>query len=71
MFSQEFTAKKYDNAAYVRRLYRALLDREPDAEGLANWVSRLDKGASREDVFKGFAGSQEFARLCASYQIAR
>lgn len=38
------------NARYVRFLYREILDRCPDAAGLAHWTSRLDAGASRWGV---------------------
>lgn len=48
----------------VYRLYRATLDREPDANGFANWSERLSTGTSFEDVIRGFVNSPEFV---ASY----
>ncbi len=71
IFSSEFKGKNYSNTAYVKQLYRAFMGREYDAAGLADWVGRLNRGASREDVFNGFAGSQEFTRICQSYGIVR
>ncbi len=71
VFSQEFKAKNYCNEDFVKRLYLAMMGRQPDAAGLADWVSRLETGAKREEVFNGFALSSEFTALCAGYGIAR
>ncbi len=69
IFSKEFTDKNYDNATFVRILYRAFFDREPDSSGFNAWVERLNKGATRQSVVDGFAQSQEFIELCAMYAI--
>ncbi|MCR8550895.1 DUF4214 domain-containing protein [Salipiger sp. P9] len=60
--SREFqnTYGALDNAGFVTLLYNNVLDRDPDATGLANWVARLDGGMSRAQVVLGFAQSQEF-----------
>lgn len=71
IFSKEFTAKNYDNTTFVTYLYKAFLDREPDGAGLAGWAAKLQGGATRESVFNGFAGSDEFTALCKKYGIAR
>ncbi|MDD4849676.1 MAG: phage tail tip lysozyme [Gemmiger sp.] len=71
VFSDEFTAKNYDNATFVKYLYKAILGREADAAGLADWTSRLATGATRLTIFDGFAGSDEFTRICNSYGIVR
>ncbi len=70
-FSPEFTSANYSNAEYVTRLYRVLLGREPDQAGLNNWVTTLNSGVSRQDVFYGFAHSAEFTQICADYGIVR
>ena len=46
-------------------------NREPDAAGFADWVGQLNNGASRESVFQGFAGSAEWADICAQYGILK
>ena len=52
-----------DNRTIVRFLYRALLNREPDPQGLAFHVSRLESGAaSLHQVGLGFVESDEFAQ---------
>ena len=70
-FSSEFTNQNVNNGEYVTRLYRTFMGREPDEAGYNAWVGQLDSGVSREEVFDGFAGSQEFAAICASYGIVR
>lgn len=70
-FSEEFGRQGVSNDEYVRRLYRTFMGREPDAAGFDAWVSQLNSGVSREEVFNGFALSPEFARICASYGIIR
>ncbi|MCR8550912.1 DUF4214 domain-containing protein [Salipiger sp. P9] len=55
-----------DNAGFVTQLYRNVLEREPDAGGLANWVARLDGGMSRAQVVAGFSESAEFVRDSAA-----
>ncbi|MBR2823443.1 MAG: DUF4214 domain-containing protein [Clostridia bacterium] len=47
--------------SFVRRLYNVCLDREPDAAGLADWVSQLTSGRNNGSrVAYGFIFSQEF-----------
>jgi V8-like Glu-specific endopeptidase len=49
-----------DPAAEVYRLYEATLNRGPDPEGLASWVSTLNSGTSLQTVANGFVSSTEF-----------
>lgn len=69
IFSNEFTGNNYDNRTFVIYLYRALFGREADESGLASWTNALNDGRSREDVFNGFTGSEEWASICSSYGI--
>jgi hypothetical protein len=45
--------------AFVKALYQDVLDRSPDAQGMASWVAFLQAGGSREQVAEGFWGSPE------------
>lgn len=54
------------NAAYVMRLYDAILHREPDAVGLDAWLDRMDAGLSKTAVAAAFVGSPEFVQLTGS-----
>ena len=69
--SSEIKGRHLENKEYVRRIYRAMLDREPDAGGLAFWTGRLDRGASPTSVIAGFIESAEFRKICTDYGIVR
>src|SRR5215475_5460043 len=49
--------------AFVRRLYQQVLNRDADAQGLLDWVSRLNAGNSRADVVAGVWNSAEHTGL--------
>lgn len=71
IFSEECIAATADNAAYISVLYRAILGREPDEAGLAEWTRRLSAGESRTSIFNGFVYSDEFRAICESYGLGR
>jgi hypothetical protein len=59
-------------AALVAALYRALLNRDPDPDGLASWAGQITAGASFLQVVRGIEGSPEHRglqvdRLYATY----
>lgn len=60
--SSEFVAKysELNDENFVAQLYHNVLDRTPDAKGLAGWIALLQGGASRESLVLGFTQSQEF-----------
>ena len=60
--SPEYFRAAGSNDAYVRSLYQALLQREPDAAGLAFWVGRLESGRPPSDITLGFYQSVESRR---------
>ena len=70
-FSTEFTNRKLSNEDYVEVLYKVLLGRASDSKGKADWVAQLKAGKSRLEIFRGFAHSQEFEKICAEYGIVR
>ncbi|MCR8550897.1 DUF4214 domain-containing protein [Salipiger sp. P9] len=45
---------------FVTLLYHNVLGRAPDANGLANWVQRLEDGMTRAQVVTGFSESGEY-----------
>jgi len=71
LFSAEFSGRNYCNEHFVEYLYKALFNRNADPGGKANWLQKLASGSTREAVFNGFVGSQEFTDLCDSYHILR
>lgn len=71
IFSDEFKNKNYNDAQYVRMLYRTMFGREADEGGMNDWLDALANGMSREYVYKGFVESVEFSNLCNSYGVTR
>lgn len=69
--SKEFTDRNLSDKDYVTILYKTFFDRDPDPSGLQGWLGELDSGLSRLHVFRGFAESQEFTKICDSYGIKR
>ena len=64
VFSEEFVAKNLCNRHFVEHLYRAILGREADEDGLEGWIGGLQGGMTREEVFNLFMSSQEYQTLC-------
>ena len=67
--SQEFLSKNLSNELYVKTLYRTFLGREADPNGIKDWLSQMNNGATRDYILKGFAYSQEFTEILKSYGI--
>lgn len=55
-----------DGQEFVTLLYQTVLNRAPDSAGLVDWASRLDGGATRASIVKGFAQSPEFQTRTAA-----
>lgn len=68
IFSPEFTEKELTNEEFVEIMYQTFFNR-PGDDCKADWIKLLDDGGSREDVLKGFVGSDECAELVASFKI--
>ena len=71
VFSDEFQNRAVGDRDFVTILYNALIGRNPDIDGLNNWLSELYNGMSRYAVFAGFANSTEFGNLCQTYAITQ
>jgi phospholipase/lecithinase/hemolysin len=64
LHSPEFLNRNTSNTEYVTVLYRVLLNRVPDAGGLAGWVAVLTQGsATRDQLAAQFAASAEFQAI--------
>ncbi len=48
-----------DDTAFLTNLYEEILDRVPDAPGLAYWVNQMNLGMEKADVITGFLTSSE------------
>ena len=69
VFSQEMTNRNLSNQEFVTMLYQTMMDREPDEDGLNDWVTQLQSGTSRQTVFRGFANSTEFDNIVREYGL--
>ena len=69
LFSPEFLDKNVTNEDFVKVVYRVILDREADADGLATWTAALASGQSRQSVIEGILGSVEWANMCLIYGL--
>ncbi len=69
VFSAEYMMKNTSNEQFVNDMYSMFFGREADAEGFNSWVEQLNNGASRLQVYAGFASSPEFSNLCGEYGI--
>jgi hypothetical protein len=69
VFSPEFVNRGTTNEEYLRILYTAFFNRDPDSAGLNLWLDEMSRGMSREAVLNGFTGAQEFFDLCSEYGI--
>lgn len=71
VFSDEYKNKNTKDDAFVEMLYNVFMDRKSDKEGKNYWVGLLEKGYSRRYVYRKFAHSEEYTRICQSYKITR
>lgn len=69
VLSDEFKDRSLSDNDFVEVLYKTLFDRSSDSIGKENWLNQLNNGASRETIFNGFVGSDEFAELVRSFGL--
>lgn len=67
--SQEFKNRNLSNEGIVNVAYQAMLNRDPDPDGKAEWTRKLNEGMSLRSFISGFASSEEFRLLCKKYGI--
>ena len=63
--SAEYRGSGRNNHDYARDLYHGVLGREPDAEGLNNWIRAMNDGMSRAEVLRRFFASPEYQGIAA------
>ena len=51
VFSDEAKDRGLSDEAFITMLYKLMLDREPDADGLENWVSALQQNTAAEIAY--------------------
>ncbi len=69
VFSNEMISKNYSNADFTEHMYIAFLGRASDPNGKAYWINRMNNGLTRQQLFDGFADSNEFAGIVADFGL--
>jgi len=69
--SGEYKGKNTTDEQFVTSLYKALLNRSPDASGKSHWLNVLKTGVSRTYVLKAFCSTTEFKAMCSTCQISQ
>ncbi|MBQ2184575.1 MAG: DUF4214 domain-containing protein, partial [Lachnospiraceae bacterium] len=69
--SPEYRNNGLTDIEYVENMYKACLGRNSEKDGLKYWVTALANGLTRDELFEGFANSDEFEGICAKYGIIR
>ena len=67
--SAEYKAYHSTNLEFVNMLYTTILGRSADPSGGQGWANKLNTSDTRESVFNGFIGSDEFKAQCAKAGI--
>ncbi len=67
--SDEFINRNTSDEEYIKILYRAVLGREADADGLKMWKDMLADDWTRDYILEGLVLSVEFKNICDSYGI--
>jgi hypothetical protein len=69
IFSVEFQNSDTTDDEYLKVLYRAFFNREPDWGGYNYWLNLMAVGTDRATILEGFTTAQEFITLCDNYGI--
>ena len=68
--SKEMQDQNLSDEEFINRSYKTFFDREADTEGKNYWLDQLkSKKKIREQVFYGFAMSDEFKKVCKDYGV--
>ncbi len=67
--SSEFRNRQLSNEEYVKALYKGLLNRDADSNGLATFKGALDVGYSRSWVLQQLLSSLEYVSVCVNYGL--
>ena len=69
--SDEMQKRGLSVEQYVEILYRVMMDRTSEAEGMTYWLKAMEEGMSRENVLGAFVDSDEFSGICRQYGIRK
>lgn len=59
-----------DDSAFVETMYKTLLGRSSDVQGLNHWVNQITSGnKTRDQIYRNFLASSEWKGICSSNGI--
>lgn len=67
--TDEFIRNNVLDDIYIQNMYRVLIDRDVEDSELEDWIRKINKGTTRDEIFNELAGSDEFKTLCSKYNI--
>ena len=68
--SPEYKSQNDTVKEFLTKVYRVMLNREPDKEGFGYWLNRIkNKTTSKDLIVYEFGLSDEFKKLCDNYSI--
>lgn len=71
IFSDEYYRKNTSDKEYITMIYKALLGRDPDEQGLNDWIASMRNGESRRRLLNDFIRSGEFDSRIAGYEVQK
>lgn len=70
LHSEELANLNLSDEEFVIRMYETFLNRDPEEDGLNDWVGRLERGeVTRDTLVYGFTNSPEFGNFKAEYNL--
>ena len=70
--SPEYENKGLSDDEYVENLYLCMMGRASDEAGKEHWIRAIRvEERTRDQVFEGFANSEEFGNICNTYNIEK
>ena len=71
VFSDEYYRKNTTDKEYITMIYKTLLGRDPDDEGMNGWTAEMMNGRSRRRILSDFVNSEEFNSRVSEYGIPK
>lgn len=70
LFSPEYTNQNENDSTFLDTCYKAFFDRDADTAGKSDWLNKITtQNYTRQQIFEGFTGSQEFTNLVNSFNL--
>jgi len=71
IFSPEMERRNLSDSHFIEILYNAMMGRISDEQGKDFWLYQMENGSTKQNIFAGFVGSDEFFNICAEHGVNR